>query len=480
MEQRRLIYLHLREMPSINPQLQTLRERGWNVHTTSDIEQANQLIQQEGYCLAIMHFDADPAQDTREQLEQLMRVTPATAWIGITPAELLNGLIASRLIPGYFHDYHTEPVDGQRLLHSLGHAYGMVNAGRLASQLNHLQDADNNMIGISERMQEVARKIHKIACVDASVMISGESGTGKELAAQAIHNQSERRDGPFIAINCGAISPTLIHSELFGHERGAFTGAHRRKIGRLEAADGGTIFLDEIADLPLDLQVNLLRFLQERTIERVGGMDSIPLNVRVITASHIDLHDAVARGRFREDLYYRLNVIQLTMPSLRERVEDIEPLAQYFFSIFAKERHHNVNGFNQQALQAMRNYAWPGNVRELINRVRRATIMCEHRLITPQELELPEPDSGTDTETLAQARIDAERQAILTSLRRSRNNVSEAARRLGIARMTLYRLMQKHQLSTETREGNNRHAGPGFKDAPASMPLSFSFKPGGS
>lgn len=480
MKTRSLVYLYLVAESDCRSLIQALRADGWHIQVAADIEQATRIVQQEGVGLGVIHFGETLDNDAPERLERLMQLTPATEWIGITSPEQLMKLIDTGLIPGYFHDYHTEPVDPLRLLQCLGHAYGMADASRHANRVQHRHACSADMIGVSERMQQVFRQIGKIASVDASVMISGSSGTGKELAAQAIHNRSARSKGPFVTINCGAISPTLIHSELFGHERGSFTGAHRRKIGRLEAADGGSIFLDEIADLPLDLQVNLLRFLQERTIERVGGMESIPLDVRVITASHVDLREAVEKGHFREDLFYRLNVVQLRMPDLRERVEDIEPLARYFFSIFAKERNHNVCGFSQQALQAMRDYSWPGNVRELINRIRRATIMCEHRLITPQELELPHPAQELATETLAQVRIEAERLAILAGLRQSSNNVSEAARRLGVARMTLYRLMQKHRINASDCDRKHLEISAGFSKFPHAHPMPIASKTGDS
>lgn len=480
MERRRLIYLHPDTKSDCRTLIQHMRDDGWEVHAATSIEQAVSLIQQYCICLGIIHFESTMNAGQPERLERLMQLAPTTTWVGITPPALLTTLIDICLIPGYFCDYHTEPVDRLRLSHSLGHAYGMARARRHNKHDQKRQHNNAGMIAVSEQMQMIFRQIRKIASVDASVMICGESGTGKELAARAIHNQSKRSKGPFIAINCGAISPTLIHSELFGHEKGAFTGAHKRKVGRLESADGGTIFLDEIADLPLDLQVNLLRFLQERTIERVGGMDSILLNVRVLTASHIDLHEAVASGRFREDLFYRLHVIHLTIPPLRERSEDIKPLAQYFFSIFARERNYNVTGFNQQALQAMQSFNWPGNVRELINRVRRAIIMCERTLITPQELELPEPDTTAPTETLAQVRIEAERHAIRSSLRHSSNNISEAARCLGIARMTLYRLMHKHQLTTDHQAQDNYRPDVTYTNIQHALPFPLSNKSGGS
>ena len=230
------------------------------------------------------------------------------------------------------------------------------------------------MVGVSAPMQAVFRNLRKIAAVDAPVLITGETGTGKELAARAIHERSRRSSGPFVAVNCAALPATLIQSELFGYERGAFTGAQRRKIGSIESANGGILFLDEIGDLSLDLQVNLLRFLEESAIQRVGSPKEIPVDVRVIAATHDDMERATAEGRFREDLYYRLNVLRLEMPMLRARGEDIEVLARFFFEKFRQETSHKVIGFSPEALQSMADYDWPGNVRELINRVRRATV----------------------------------------------------------------------------------------------------------
>jgi DNA-binding NtrC family response regulator len=250
-----------------------------------------------------------------------------------------------------------------------------------------------------------------------------------------------------MAVNCGALPANLIQSELFGHEKGAFTGAHQRKIGRIEAAAGGTIFLDEIGDLSLDLQVNLLRFLQAKTIERVGGTQSLQVDVRVIAATHVDLERAVAEGRFREDLYYRLNVLHLRVPALRERENDIELLARFFFEKFAKEKNPQVRGFSQQALQVMNTYAWPGNVRELINRIRRAMVMCENRLMTPGDLGLERRSARRTIRTLVGARAAAEKEAIQYALRHTGNNVSRAARELRISRVTLYRLIEKYSIA---------------------------------
>lgn len=304
------------------------------------------------------------------------------------------------------------------------------------------------MVGDSLAMQQVVRDICKVAWVDAPITVTGECGTGKELAARAIHEGSSRAKGPFQAINCGGLPADLIQSELFGHHKGAFTGAHRDKIGRVEAADGGTLFLDEIGDLPLNLQANLLRFLQEGTIEKIGSTKEQEVDVRVIAATNIDLHKAVEQGRFREDLYYRLNVLTLQLPPLRERYGDIEILADYFFRKFADERNYNVQGFSESAWQVMNLYHWPGNVRELINRIRRAIVMCEHRLISPHDLGLERRLYKRTLSTLAEARADAEKRAIQACLRCCRNNISEAARRLEVSRVYLYRLIEKYKLSS--------------------------------
>ncbi|NIQ10100.1 MAG: sigma-54-dependent Fis family transcriptional regulator, partial [Gammaproteobacteria bacterium] len=286
-----------------------------------------------------------------------------------------------------------------------------------------------------------------VALVDAPLLITGESGTGKELSALAIHERSRRNTGPFIAVNCAALPSTLIQSELFGYEKGAFTGAQHRKMGRIESAEGGTLFLDEIGDLPLDLQVNLLRFLQQNTIQRVGGKEEIPVNVRIIAATHVDLEQAVKEGRFREDLYYRLNVLQMKIPSLRDRDGDVEVLANYFFKRFSNEKHPRVKGFRKDTIRTMNSYNWPGNVRELINRVRRAMVMCDGSLITPRDFGLERRSSRRVLQTLAQARYNAERSAILAALRAEGHNISQAAKLLGTSRVTLHRLITKYELN---------------------------------
>lgn len=296
------------------------------------------------------------------------------------------------------------------------------------------------------------RSLAKVAHNDAPVFISGESGTGKELAAQAIHEASSRRKGPFVAINCGAIPSHLVQSELFGYEKGAFTGANQRKIGWIEQAQGGTLFLDEIGDLPLESQVALLRFLQQGTITRLGGHQSIPLDLRIISATHVDLVAAQGDGRFRSDLFHRLCVLTLTIPPLRERGEDILLLANSVLAEHGHEAHRRIRGFSSCATQAMMQYTWPGNVRELINRVRRAIVMTDNRKITAEDLQL---HGGVDVprKTLDAIREEAEREAIRTVMASHGFHVVPAARELNVSRVTLYRLMHKHNIRVDLQPG---------------------------
>lgn len=303
--------------------------------------------------------------------------------------------------------------------------------------------AFEGMLGTSPKMQEVFAMIRKIANTDVPVLITGESGTGKELVAQAIHKQSEIRNGPFVVINCGAIPENLLESELFGHEKGAFTGAHMQRRGRFELANGGTLFLDEIGELPPSLQVKLLRFLQEHVIERVGGREQIPLNVRIIAATNRDLRLAMKEGKFREDLFFRINVLSVSLPPLKERGDDILLLANAFLQRFARETRKKVTGFTQQAIAAMTTYAWPGNIRELENRVKRAVIMTEGRKVRPADLELEEPIGWFDGLTLKAARETLEKEMIVKALTRHKDNITRASEELGISRPTLYEMMEK-------------------------------------
>lgn len=297
-------------------------------------------------------------------------------------------------------DFHRFPLDTQRLRIILGHAHGMARLSCLEPRFSDSRDhvAESDMVGSSPSMMECFRSIRKIAGTDACVLITGESGTGKELVARAIHERSKRSSGPFITLNCGAIPSNLIQSELFGYEKGAFTGAHSRKIGHIEAANHGTIMLDEIGDMPFELQVNLLRVLQFGKIQRVGSSAEIPVDVRIIAATHIDLEKACREGRFREDLYYRLHVLRVSLPPLRDRGADISLLARYFCKRFSAEYGATSKPFSAEALEVIQAYSWPGNVRELINKIKSAVLMSEGPLIEPRDLQLenmPHPAKNT-------------------------------------------------------------------------------------
>ncbi|WP_341304943.1 sigma-54 dependent transcriptional regulator [Pseudomonas sp. TMP25] len=367
-------------------------------------------------------------------------------WVALVSAKDMSKAKLCDFISEWFFDFHTMPVDLERLLVTLGRACGMAHLREQND--NCLADESHELLGESASIRSLRKLMEKLGSTDSPVLIRGESGTGKELVARSLHRTSARVERPSVAINCGAIPENLIQSELFGHEKGAFTGAHQRKIGRIESADGGTLFLDEIGDLPMEMQANLLRFLQEMTIERVGGSKSISVNVRVIAATHINLEEAVAKGTFREDLYYRLNVLQVHVPPLRERIQDVPQLASHFASLFSVEAGRRPRRFSQAALLAMASHHWPGNVRELANRVRRGLVIAEGKQIEAEDIGLERvikrpPLLGT----LEDYKLRAERQAVGDALMQHSQNLSQAARALGISRPTLYRLLHKHQLS---------------------------------
>ncbi|MDF3982580.1 sigma-54 dependent transcriptional regulator [Luteibacter sp. PPL554] len=382
--------------------------------------------------------DTEPA---ARMLFELKAQHPDLPWIGLTGVRASADDVAlKRLLSQAFH-----VIEGQAPLGALRQAL------RRATGCTTDVEADppSLLTGNSPAIRTLSQNLRKFAPVELPLLITGETGTGKEMAARALHQLSPRRDKPFAAINCGALPASLVQSELFGHERGAFTGATARRIGHFESADGGTVFLDEIGDLPLDAQTNLLRVLQEGTVERIGSCQSIRVDVRVLAATHVDLEKAVAQGRFREDLFYRLNVLRLRMPPLRERTGDVELLAQHFLDAFRESYGTRARAFSSAARRAMNAFPWPGNVRELMNRVQRAAVIADDALITPDDLELNADTHGADRDSLGSARTSAEREAIMDCLRASAFNISECARRLRVSRVTVYRLCKKHQLAID-------------------------------
>jgi two-component system response regulator HydG len=353
------------------------------------------------------------------------------------------------------YDYLTKPLDFDELRLILERA---MDHSRLKEENRQLRERlgsrfdRRNLIGRSETMINLLETVAQVAPSEATILITGESGTGKEMIAGAIHFNSLRKDGPFIRINCAAIPETLLESELFGHERGAFTGADRRKEGKFRQADGGSIFLDEVSEMSLSMQVKLLRVLQEREITRVGGEEVLKVDVRVIAATNRDLLQAIAAGRFREDLYYRLNVVALHLPALRSRREDIPLLAQHFLAHFAGQNHKTIRGFTPQAMDRLLRHAWPGNVRELMNAVERGVVLARTEYLDEAEMPLIPAGAGTDGPppgAIPDVEIpleEVEKAAILKSLAAAEGNKSEAARRLGITRRTLHQKLKKWRL----------------------------------
>ena len=367
----------------------------------------------------------------------------AMEWIAILPPHKVQDPCVARALSSSFFDYLTVPLDRGRLLYSVGHAHGKALLRQSASPPITPPQVRYGMIGDSPRMLALYGKIEKIMRTRAPVLIAGESGVGKELVALAVHRGSTRKDGPFVPVNCGAIPEALIGSLLFGHEKGAFTGAHEKHLGSIEAANTGTIFLDEIGDLPLGAQVSLLRFLQESTVVRVGSTRTLPIDARVIAATHSDLEADVRAGRFREDLFYRLNVLHVEVPPLRERGADVISLARHYFVNNCPGTSPGVRGFADDAFKAMQRHLWPGNVRELFNRVQRALVMCDGRMITARDLLLDGRTSTQNSVSLATARSGTERNIVESALARNRYNVAATARDLAVSRVTLYRLLRR-------------------------------------
>ncbi|ABM61514.1 sigma-54 dependent transcriptional regulator [Halorhodospira halophila] len=415
---------------------------GWDLTPVEDWSAIERLLTGEHPPVGLVRVTAENV----EACQRFLAGGAGVEWLALCdPPDGHNQDAVEALLASAFYDFHTLPADPERLAVSLGHAAGMAQLRRhTRSRQAELTADTGGILGDSPGIQALRRDLAKVARCPATVLIHGESGSGKELAAQAIHHASPRRDGPFVAVNCGAIPANLVQTELFGHERGAFTGAQQRRCGHLERAQGGTILLDEVGELTLEHQVNLLRVLEDRAVTRVGGTERIPVDVRVIAATHVDLAAAVESGHFREDLYYRLNVLHIELPPLRERGNDIERLAHVFLERFRSAYLSPVRGFTSQALGALRRHSWPGNVRELINRIQRAVAMGQRALLSPGDLGL-EARLGTvrQAETLDDARARAERAAILGALARCERNVSRAARELDISRVTLYRIMHR-------------------------------------
>ena len=398
-----------------------------------------------GVVLQDLGLPPDPEGVTEgfEALKEILTIAPATKVIVVTGnADRDNALHAVRYGA---YDFYQKPIDVEVLKLILGRAYRIAaleaENRRLVALAEH--SPIEGIIAADEATLKLCRMVEKVAPADISVLILGESGTGKELFARALHNLSPRSKGRFVAINCAAIPENLLESELFGHEKGAFTGAHKQTQGKVELASGGTLFLDEIGDMPAALQAKLLRFLQERVVERVGGREEIPVDVRVVCATNQDLDQRIKDGLFREDLYYRIGEVTLRVPPLRERVGGIAVLAQVFLQRFSAAHGRAVRGFAPDALAAIESYRWPGNVRQLENKIKTAVVMAEGNLIRAADLGLQQGVADEMGLNLREVRTRAERQAVQQALALSDGNISRAAELLGITRPTLYDLLGK-------------------------------------
>jgi len=436
--------------PEIRDQMRWALDETHVVHLAASSREAMAIMKRERPPLVTLDLGLPPhpaeAVEGLALLDQLLAVDRLVKVIVITGNNERRNAIAAVQRGAY--DFMEKPVQVDVLtviLNRANYLYHLEQDHRVMEE-RLSGDGFYSIIGCSAPMQQLFETIRKVGTSDVPVLILGESGTGKELVANALHKQSARKDGPFIVINCGAIPENLLESELFGHEKGSFTGAHRQQKGKFEYADGGTLLLDEVGELPLALQVKLLRFLQDGRVERVGGREQIDVNTRVLAATNVDLKAAIEKGTFREDLFYRLSVVEVAVPCLRDRGDDSVLLAQTFFSRYRDELNSRVTGLSEEARQAIRAHAWHGNVRELQNKIKRAVIMAKTSVIQPSDLEIAEGEAPKPSPTLREAKAQIEKDLVQQALIAQNWNVSRAAEELGVSRQGLHMLIQKYSL----------------------------------
>ena len=421
----------------------------YDIFTATNAADAGHILHKESPLVVLLDLGLPPYPDSAEEglrlLEEILSKKDQTKVIVITGnTDRINAVKAVSLGA---YDYHTKPVDLEELRIVIKRALHLSRLEHQVSELQFMVSRElqfHGMVATSQPMMDLFERAKKVARTDYPVLIQGESGTGKERLAQAIHAMSDRSDMPLVIIDCGSIPENLLESELFGHEKGSFTGAHARQIGKVERAHGGTLVLDEISELPLQLQVKLLRFIQEGTIERIGGKEPLSIDARMIAATNVDLKKAVDESRFREDLYYRLNVVPLSMPALKDRPDDIPLLARYFLDSFSSEIGPRFKGFSPAAIDAMMKHDWKGNIREMQNRIKRAVVMAEGDYIGPQDLDLKDTTAEGITQTMKNIRDAAEISAIRHALARNNGNISKTAQDLDVSRPTLHDLIKKH------------------------------------
>jgi two-component system NtrC family response regulator len=420
---------------------------GYNIAWASDRQQAIAAMRRVSPAVVTLDLGLPPdpsnASEGMATLQALLALAPATKIIVVTGNDDRQHAIEAVALGAY--DFYQKPIDPTVLGLIVARAFQLSHLERAHQQLLQQPSATHGIIASSAAMQAVMRMIDKVAPTQATTLLLGESGTGKEVLAKAIHQRSSRAERPFVAVNCAAIPENLLESELFGYEKGAFTGAVSQSKGKIEYAQGGTFFLDEIGDLPLSLQAKLLRFLQERVIERVGGRKEIAVDIRVICATHQPLPELIAQGRFREDLYYRLSEIVIDIPPLRQRPGDGLSIAQALLQRYCHEHHRKAKRLSSAAAAAIESHAWPGNIREMENRLKRAVILSDSAVIDVDALGLQQPSAPAPF-NLREVREAAESAAIRRALQLSDDNVSEAARLLGVTRPTLYSLFEKYRI----------------------------------
>lgn len=450
-EQRRNLLI-VEDDPGLLNQLKWCFE-GYDVSTAENREQAIAELRRHEPAVVLQDLGLPPKPEGVEEglatLAETLRLAPHTKVIVVTGnGDQQNALTA---VAQGAYDFYEKPVDTDTLKLLVDRAF---NISELESENRRLQSKVNEspldgIVAASEGMLAVCRMIEKVAPTDVTTLLLGESGTGKELLSRALHRLSPRADNKFVAINCAAIPENLLESELFGHEKGAFTGAHKQAIGKVELASGGTLFLDEIGDMPMPLQAKMLRFLQERVIERVGGRQEIPVDVRVVCATNQNPETLIKDGLFRDDLYYRVSEITINIPPYRDREEGRLILARTLLSKHTKLQKRAINGFTDESVNAIEAYTWPGNVRELENKIKGAVIMADGKMVTVSDLGLQDNDEAGDSLNLREVRQRAESKAIRVALTKNFGNISKAAEMLGITRPTLYDLLNKYGLSAD-------------------------------
>ncbi len=439
---------------------ETLTEEGHRVDSAASGQKALELVRLKSYDVVLTDLKM-PEIDGLQLLSEVKQVDSETSVILMTAFGTIEDAVAAMKLGAF--DFITKPFDTEHLCVLVSRALEnrrMVAENTMLRQELLAKSGFGNIIGKNEKMVEISRLIEKVAASDASVLLQGESGTGKELFARAIHTLSLRKDKPYIAINCAAIPRELLENELFGSEKGAFTGAHARKMGKFEIAHTGTIFLDEIGDMDVSLQAKLLRVLQQKNFERLGGTKTVDVDVRVIAATNMDLTELIRNKRFREDLYYQLSVFPVNIPSLRERIDDIEELAAYFVEKYCRDMRKPIKSITREALTLLEKYHWPGNVRELENTIERAVILAEAKKITPDHLairlrrtdEIQLREGAGLKEIGAHAQMVAEKGAIIRILKQVRNNKRKAAKILKIDYTTLFDKIKKYEIERALNE----------------------------